>query len=53
MIDGVFMIHINGENVDDKRVSLDGNKVSVNYGQNIVSVKLFGTHDLGGLENEN
>ncbi len=53
MIDGVFMIYINGENVEDKRVSIDGNKVIVNYGQNIESVKLFGSYDLGGLKNEN
>lgn len=53
LINGVFMIHVNGENVDDKRVFIDGNKVTVNYGQNIVSVKLFGIHELGGLENEN
>lgn len=52
LIDGVFMIHINGENVDDERVSIDGNKVIVNYGQNIESVKLFGSYELGGLENE-
>ncbi|BDQ30518.1 hypothetical protein NZNM25_08380 [Nitrosopumilus zosterae] len=48
LIDGVFMIHVNGENIDDKRVSIDGNKVIVNYGQNIESVKLFGSYDLGG-----
>ena len=53
LIDGVFMIHVNDENVDDERVSIDGNKVIVNYGQNIVSVKLFGYYELGGLENEN
>lgn len=53
LIDGVFMIHINGENVDDERVSIDGNKVIVNYGQNIESVKLFGSYDLGEFENEN
>ena len=51
MIDGVFMIHINGENVDDERVIIDGNKVIVNYGQNIETVKLFGYHELGGPEN--
>ncbi|KAF6246355.1 hypothetical protein C6990_09515 [Nitrosopumilus sp. b3] len=48
LIDGVFMVHINGEDVDDKRVSLDGNKVIVNYGQNIESVKLFGYYELDG-----
>lgn len=53
MIDGVFMIYINGEDVDDERVSIDGNKVIVNYGRNIETVKLFGSHELGGLENEN
>ncbi|AJM93088.1 hypothetical protein [Nitrosopumilus piranensis] len=53
LIDGVFMIHINGDNVDDERISIDGNKVIVNYGQTIASVKLFGSHELGGLENEN
>ena len=52
MIDGVFMIYINGENVDDERVTIDGNKIIVNYGQNIKSVKLFGFHDLNGLEYE-
>lgn len=51
MIDGVFMIHVNGENVDDERIAIDGDKVIVSYGQNIESVKLFGFHDLGGPEN--
>ena len=50
MIDGVFMIHINGENVDDERVAIDGNKVIVNYGQNIETVKLFGVYEIGRLE---
>lgn len=53
MIDGVFMIYVNDQVVDDERVTIDGNKVIVNYGQNIESVKLMGFHDLGGLENEN
>ena len=52
MIDGVFMIYVNDQVVDDERVILDGNKITVNYGQNIESVKLIGSHDLGGLENE-
>lgn len=53
MIDGVFMIYVNDQVVDDERVILDGNKIIVNYGQNIESIKLMGTHDLEGLENEN
>ena len=53
MIDGVFMIYVNDQVVDDERVTIDGNKVIVNYGQNIVSVKLMGSHDLSGEENEN
>lgn len=53
MIDGVFMIYVNEQVVDDERVTIDGSKVIVNYGQNIASVKLIGSHDLGGLENEN
>ncbi len=51
MINGVFMIHVNDENVDDERVAIDGNKVIVNYDQNIETVKLVGSHDLGGPEN--
>ena len=53
LIDGVFMIHVNGDNVDDERASIDGNKVTVNYGQNIESVKLIGLHNLGAEENKN
>ena len=53
MIDGVFMIYVNDQIVDDQRVSLDGNKVIIKYGQNIESVKLMGSHDITGLENEN
>ena len=53
MIDGVFMIYVNDQVVDDERVILDGNKIIVNHDQNIESVKLMGSHDLGGLENEN
>jgi len=52
-IDGVFMIYVNDQVVDDERVILHGNKIIVNYGQNIESVKVVGSHDLGGLENEN
>ena len=52
LIDGVFMIHVNSENIDDERVSIDGNNVIVNYGQNIETVKLFGSYDLGELESE-
>ncbi len=52
MIDGVFMIYVNGEIVDDDRVVIDGNKVIVNYGQNIEYVKLMGSHDIGGAESE-
>jgi len=52
MIDGVFMVYVNDQVVDDERIILDGNKIIVNYGQNIESVKLIGSHDLGGLENE-
>lgn len=48
MIDGVFMIHVNDENVDDHRVSIDGDTVIVNYGQNIETVKLFGYHHIEG-----
>ncbi len=48
MIDGVFMIYINDQVVDDEKIAIDGNKVIVNYGQNIVSVKLMGFHDLSG-----
>ena len=51
LIDGVFMIHVNGKNVDDERIIIDGKKVIVNYGQNIQSVKLFGSHDLSGTKN--
>ena len=46
MIDGVFMIYVNDQVVDDERVILVGNKIIVNYGQNIESVKLMGSHDL-------
>lgn len=53
MIDGVFMIYVNDQVVDDKRVTIDGNKVIVNYGQNITSVKLMGYHELSGGNNEN
>lgn len=52
LIDGVFMIYVNGENVDDERVSIDGNNVIVNYNQNIETVKLIGYHEIGGLESE-
>lgn len=50
MIDGVFMVYVNDQVVDDERVILDGNKIIVNYGQNIESVKLMGSHDLGEAE---
>ena len=46
------MIHVNGENVDDERASIDGNNVIINYGQNIETVKLFGSYDLSELESE-
>jgi len=52
MIDGVFMIYVNDQVVDDERIILDGNKIIVNYDQNIESVKLMGSHDLGGAEPE-
>lgn len=53
MIDGVFMVYVNDQVVDDERIILIGNKIIVNHDQNIESVKLIGSHDLGGLENEN
>lgn len=54
MIDGVFMIYVNDQIVDDQKVILDGNKIIVNYGQNIESVKLMGYHEISGeKENEN
>ena len=53
IIDGVFMVHVNGENVDDERVAIDDDKIIVNYGQNIESVKLIGLHDLDAEENKN
>lgn len=49
-INGVFMIYVNDQVVDDERVILDGNKIIVNYGQNIESVKVMGSHDLGVAE---
>ena len=52
LFDGVFMIHVNGENVDDDRVAIDGDKVIVNYGKNIENVKLFGYYEIGGLESK-
>jgi hypothetical protein len=52
MIDGVFMIYVNDQVVDDERVILDKNKIIVNYGQNIESVKLMGYREMSG-ENEN
>jgi len=52
MIDGVFMIYVNDQVVDDERIILDGNKIIVNHDQNIESVKLMGSHDLGGAEPE-
>jgi len=50
MIDGVFMVYVNDQVVDDERIILDGNKIVVNYGQNIESVKLMGSHDLTGCD---
>lgn len=52
MIDGVFMVYVNDQIVDDDRVSVNGTKVIVNYDQNIKSVKLMGYREISGLEDE-
>ncbi len=52
MIDGVFMVYVNDQVVDDERIILIENKIIVNYGQNIESVKLMGSHDISGAEPE-
>ena len=52
MIDGVAMIHVNGHNIDDERIGIEGNKVLVDYGQNIKSVKLIGVRDLSSFSTQ-
>ena len=52
MIDGVAMVYVNGQNIDDERIRLDGNKVLVSHDQNIKSVKLIGIRDLSSISNQ-
>ena len=45
-IDTVWMVHVNGEEIDDKRISIKGNYLNVEYEKDIETVKLFGATDL-------
>ena len=45
-INTVWMVHVNGEKVDDKRVTIKGNYLAVEYKDSIETVKLFGATDL-------
>lgn len=49
VIDGVAMVYVNGQNIDDDRVSITNDKLLVDYGQNIESIKLIGIQDLSSL----
>lgn len=46
-IDIVYGLEVNGKNFDDnKRVILDGNRIFIDYGDEIKTVKLLGARDM-------